>query len=591
MKRTHNIVSIAVSVCLLAAVSGCTANFDDINKNPYAAYKDDLSETAKVAVNFPPMISTIFHSQQNKCQHTEQMVGLYGGHIVCSANWRGSNFANFNPLREWNDSPWNDGFSLFYVSYMEVKEATNSEGYLYHWANIMRVASQHRVADMYGPIPYSKVGSGSLTPEYDSVEEIYKTMINELTTSIDSLTDLINATGTTSSIPAGEYDPVYTATTGELLKKWVKYANSLKLRLAVRIALVDPTDFAVNAIREAIEDPIGPIIDNADNAENSAIPDNVTAGYYAATLWGDMMVNATLTTYLNAWKDPRRAKYMRSGTLSGIVQGLEGIGLSHLEGKSVDFTGYVGMRMGAVIGTNNERYDYDRIPPDTDPLTYTIMSVTDPWPVLLFCAAETHFLKAEAALRGWYGSPGEAQSHYETGILTSMDQYKVPIGDYMSQKMTAENCKYSDPGQYPDEEDYSFDLFASFSDLKGNPSATLDVAWPTAGTDEQKLEAIMTQKWIAMYRLGIESWSDWRRTGYPRIFPGVNDKSASDDFAIDKVKNPLTGINISDKRMARRLRYPYIERSSNPVNYQKAVEMLGGIDDLSTDLWWAKSRQ
>jgi hypothetical protein len=560
MKNTHNIVSIAVSACLLAAVSGCTANFDDINKNPYAAYKGDLSETAQVAVNFTPMISTIFHSQQNKCQHTEQMVGQYGGHIVCSANWSGTNFANFNPVRGWNDSPWDDAFSLFYVSYLEVKKATNSEGYLYHWANIMRVASQHRVADMYGPIPYSKVGTGSLTPEYDNVEDVYKAMITELTTSVSELSEIVN-TSSSSAIPAGEFDPVYKAKTGKGLEKWVKYANSLKLRLAVRIALVDKTDFAKNAIKEAIEDPIGPIILNIDNAENSAIPENVTAGYYAATGWGDLRVNATLTTYMNAWNDPRRVKYMRSGTSDG-------------------YTNYVGVRMGAVISDNNGRFDYD-LDPKVDPETYTIMNVTDPEPVLLFCAAETYFLLAEAAARGWYNGFGSAQELYETGILRSMEQYKVPIGDYMSQTMTAEEGRYFDP--YPSETDVTkFDLFAAFSDL--SPSSTLDVAWPAADLEKQ-IEAIITQKWIAMYKLGIESWSEWRRTGYPRIFPGVNDKSAG------AVSNPTSDINISDKRMMRRLQYPNIERNSNPENYDIAVGMLGGADEVTTDLWWAKSRQ
>jgi hypothetical protein len=563
MKGIYKTSIIAASLCLLFAASGCVGDFGEINKNPNTPYSQDLSTAEQIAGYFPSMINTILHSQQNRSQHTEQMVGQFGGHIATSANWNGTNFANFNPQLDWIEVPWTDGFAGFYSNYLQVRKLTESQGYIYHLANIIRVASQHRIADIYGPIPYSQVGTGGIAVGYDSVKDVYVNMINDLTESIDALTELAT-TAAGTAVPIGNFDDVYQAKTGSLLAKWVKYANSLKLRLAVRIALKnDPVGFAAKAIEEVMTHPIGPILANADNAVNSGVPENETPGYYAATGWGDVKMNATLTTYMNALNDPRTTKYMKAGTSA----------------TPYDYTKNIGIRMGAAIGETNMFYDYD-IKPELAPETYSIMNVTNPEPVLLFCAAETYFLLAEANVRGWYTGAGSAQELYETGIQRSMEQYGVSIGSYMSAKMTKDNCTYSDP-RVPGS-DADFNIFKAFSDL--GDSSEISVAWADQTTDEQRIEAIITQKWIANYKLGIEAWSEWRRTGYPRIFPGINDK------ADGKIYNPTENITISGKRMMRRLPYPDSEKYANP-NYADAVAKLGGTDDMQTELWWALGNQ
>ncbi len=557
MKRIYNISIVAASVCLLTVFSGCVADFGEINKNPNVPYQQDQSKSEQILAFFPSMVDIIVLSQQNRSQHTEQMVGQYGGHLATSANWNGINFANFNPQQDWVDIPWTDGFAQFYVNYLRVKELTEAKGYLYHLANIIRVATQHKMADIYGPIPYSQVGSGAIAVGYDSVKDVYINMINDLNASIEALTEIAQD-APNSSVPFGPYDYVYKAETGSQLAKWVRYANSLKLRLAVRIAHKSETaDFARQAIEEAATHPIGPILVNGDNAINSSVPENETPGYYAATSWGDVRVNATLTTYMNAWRDPRTSRYMKTGTQT-----------------TPDYTKNIGVRMGAVIGSNNQYFDFD-MEPEKSPTTYAIMNVTNPEPVMLFCAAETHFLLAEAAVRGWYGNATDAKASYEKGIEMSMEQYGVGMGDYMSETMTAAEARYSDPR----DSSTDFDIFASFADL--NSSSTLAVAWDAQSTDEKKIEAIITQKWIANYKLGVEAWSEWRRTGYPRIFPGANANLQRG------VANPLTGIGINDVRMVRRLNYPTIEVNSNPEYCAEAVTMLGGEDSMTTELWWA----
>jgi GDP-D-mannose dehydratase len=98
-------------------------------------------------------------------------------------------------------------------------------------ADICRIAAIARVADQYGPIPFSQVGAnGSLVASYDTVEELYDTFLTVLTQSINLLTENQGAKiKSTSDICFG----------GDVTK-WIKFANSLKLRYAMRIVYADP---------------------------------------------------------------------------------------------------------------------------------------------------------------------------------------------------------------------------------------------------------------------------------------------------------------------------------------------------------------
>ncbi|MDD6907269.1 MAG: SusD/RagB family nutrient-binding outer membrane lipoprotein, partial [Bacteroidaceae bacterium] len=105
--------------------------------------------------------------------------------------------------------------------------------------------------------------------------------------------------------------------------------------------------------------------------------------------------------------------------------------------------------------------------------------------------------------------------------------------------------------------------------------STITVAWSNEATNEQKLERIITQKWIACYPLGLEAWAEYRRTGYPDLAP-----------AIDNLSNGAVDTN----RGMRRLRFPYTEKDLNTANYNAAVQMIGGIDNEGVDLFWTKKK-
>jgi hypothetical protein len=217
---------------------------------------------------------------------------------------------------------------------------------------------------------------------------------------------------------------------------------------------------------------------------------------------------------------------------------------------------YTGIRMGTdIIGDFKDYY--------TNGSLFSKPAFTSSSPLLVFCAAETAFLKAEAALRGWIsGGDAQAKTYYEEGIRLSMEQYGVNMGNYLNGTTSPE--KYSDP-------------------LKGTEvsvATPITVSWSDAGaTQNTKLEKIITQKWLANYPLGFESWCDHRRTGFPQFFPAANNRSSSG--SIGDVTN-------TSSRMVRRLPFPESQYQGNNENVQKAVQMLGGDDTANTDLWWAK---
>ena len=101
--------------------------------------------------------------------------------------------------------------------------------------------------------------------------------------------------------------------------------------------------------------------------------------------------------------------------------------------------------------------------------------------------------------------------------------------------------------------------------------SNITIAWDGGSTNEENLERIITQKWIAMFPEGQEAWSEFRRTGYPKIFPVVSNQSAGD---VD------TDIQI------RRIPFVDSELSTNPEGVANATTLLGGPDNAGTRLWW-----
>ncbi|MEG1008194.1 MAG: SusD/RagB family nutrient-binding outer membrane lipoprotein, partial [Bacteroides sp.] len=178
-------------------------------------------------------------------------------------------------------------------------------------------------------------------------------------------------------------------------------------------------------------------------------------------------------------------------------------------------------------------------------------------PIFWLTASEVAFLKAEGALRGWDMNGVTAQEAYEEGIRLSFAQYAVPGSDDYMQDDTKKPMNYVNP---------------LYSVQNISPATSITIKWDDTANLETKLERIITQKWIALYPNGQEAWSEFRRTGYPKIFPIVYNAS---------------GNIVNSKVQVRRLPFPPCEYINNTENVQNAVDKwLGGTDNGAVKLWW-----
>jgi hypothetical protein len=211
-------------------------------------------------------------------------------------------------------------------------------------------------------------------------------------------------------------------------------------------------------------------------------------------------------------------------------------------------TEYTGIRIGCNIPPKPFYSGFSKYNFNT---TFTLTA-----PEVLMTAAEVWFLKAEAALRGWAGA-GDLQTDYVTGIQTSMQQYGVAAA---APAYIADNS--STPVNYVD-----------YLNSANNDTALskITIAWDPAASQEVMLERIITQKWLAMFPEGQEAWTEFRRTGYPKLFPVVVNSS---------------GGTINTQIQVRRLAYPESEATINAEAEKAGIQLLGGPDNGGTRLWW-----
>lgn len=212
------------------------------------------------------------------------------------------------------------------------------------------------------------------------------------------------------------------------VKKWIRFANSLKLRLAMRIVNADPTT-ARKMVEEALDPQYGGVIEqNADNAAWRYFAGSVTNPIYTATQYnhvlshnddkkecltgGDTHAAADIICYMNGYNDPRREKYFVKSEWDGYE--------------------YVGMRRGISIpdlNTVGHKYSGVNLKP-TDPLYW-------------MNAAEVAFLRAEAKAIYGFNTGGEAKDFYEQGIRLSFEQWGVDGADqYMNKDTKKQHLLY-----------------------------------------------------------------------------------------------------------------------------------------------------
>ncbi len=521
---------------LLAGCVACTANYEDINSNPYQP--GDLSaDDYALSSAMNALAGCVVSSDVNTTQFTDCLLGGTQGGYLADANAGFQNtISNYNAKDDWTRVFLKSDriIPILYANLNAVKSFSETSGnpVPYAIARIIKVAAMHRVADTFGPIPYTLIGAdGKITTPYDSVEKVYDTFFEELTESINVLTENPNFVLTATA------DYVY----GGDIQKWLKFANSLKLRLAIRIAYANPAK-AQQMAEEAVAHEGGLITTNADIAAWRYFGSTTNPFYTAVnynrldnheeggkcTSTGDSHAAADIICYMNGYGDPRREKFFTASEWEGSAP-------------------YVGMRRGIVI-------------PDHASVghQYSGPAILAADPLYWMNAAEVAFLRAEGAAIFGFNMGGSAEQFYSEGVRLSFAQWGVEGVDAYLADDASIPATYEDPAGT---DSYNVQL------------STISPKWDDGASLEQKQERIIIQKWIANWLLGNEAWADYRRTGYPHLIPVSNNKSAGE---------------VDSNRGARRMRYPLDEYVSNNSNVTYAVQnYLGGPDLMSTDLWWA----
>lgn len=486
MKRTI-IQSFLLGIVLSFGVS-CTGNFDEINTDP----------TLVTAENLDP-------------------------NTLLTWSLKNSVFANFGP-----NTPWAIKEFAGYLTYEETGDlflpcdCANPFGYYRSYivnlnemirlveddpgksnqvaiARIWKAFLFQIMTDSYGDIPYSEAAKDVENvinqPVYESQQSIYQQLLNELKEASAALSD------SPDQISFGDQDVIYQGS----VEHWRRFANSLRLRMAIRIRYADET-LARQHVQEIINLPL--IDDNSFNAElrtlapgGSTPSASVNPVYNRIQSGGNpIRFGFTISDVMIERDDPRLPLYANEAP----------DGVSGYKGRPIQ------------LEAGEQRDYYDR----TNTAEIGPMLKAEVVDIVVMNSAEVSFLRAEAALAGLTSE--NVQQMYQQGIQQAMEQ--VGLADAAAGYIAAAPVQLG-------------------------------------GSEEEQLEQIIVQKFIAIFPNAFEAWSEWRRTGYPKIWIG-----------------DMPGA--TGGQIPRRMTYPIDEFAKNEENLRKAIDGLPNGDDFSSRLWW-----
>lgn len=531
MRFFKNIAQVLTALLLLVS---CTKKFEDFNTNPIGLTDEQNNADFTLVGGFLQTAQrAIIPEDVGTYQLAENLSSdSYSGFMGAQAPFRSnSNNLTYELVDGWNVSIFRYRYiNVMNPLYKVIALAASNSNYkdLDAFARVLRVAAMSRVSEKIGPIIYSQynIPDDNANVAYDLQSDLYANYFADLEIAINTLKSIKNDAATPHMLAS---DLAYTSNNYE---NWLRFANTLRLRLALRIVYVNPT-LAKTQGEAALDPANGGLLET--NAQNCFVrltvnhPLNII-GYE----WSDTRMGAPMESIMGGYNDPRIASYFNVAKDPAVA------------GQ------YKGIRSGIRIDAKS-RYD-----------GYSEVKRIDRDLMQVMVAAESWFLKSEAALRGW-ANAGDAKTNYETGITTSMNMYEVAataITSYLGNS-TATPKPYIDPKS----------VNAGENDiLAGSPYlSTITIRWEDGDTNDRKLERIVTQKWIALFPDGEEAWAEYRRSGYPILYPNIV------NFSGGVIPN-IPGV--------RRIPIPLAEYNTNENAVKDAVSTLGGPDNGATRLWW-----
>ncbi len=408
-----------------------------------------------------------------------------------------------------------------------VDETAEMEGMgnLHAMASLARSFGLHRLTDVYGDIPYSQAGRGILGeenwfPAYDRQQDVYSMLVTDIRAARDELSD--------GGFDVGANDVMY----GGDVSKWRKFANSLLMRIAMRMSNVD-NGTAQSVFEEAANNAGGVMESNADNAmiihvDGQGLNRNgVSEVFLTGGEVPSVRLSETFVTWMQANNDPRLS----------LIGGGTG-NPTDASTWNTDPGAQVGMPNGNDTNTIVQAAIDAGLISAPEEFSINLYTFVNPVlyqfedPMFFQTYAEVRLLLAEAALKGWSVS-GSATDHFEAGVAAAVENWAS----------------------------YDGSLAVDAADVQAYVDG---LGFGAAGNQE---EMIGEQVWAATYFNHYESWANWRRTGFPALTP-VNYEG-----------------NVTNGQIPRRLEYNQGEAVANPINYAQAIDNQGA-DDFMTRIWW-----
>lgn len=414
--------------------------------------------------------------------------------------------------------------------------------------------------DLFGPVPYTdfKNNRDASPFTYESMKTVYYTVEANIRDIVACFKNFSNRPDwykkNLNSVFSGQL-PFYKSVNYQKngMDVLARFANSLKLRMAIHIASVEP-ETAKKWAEEAVASGV------IEDASQEVALFTSTLGFSHPLIqvseWGDSRLSASFESLLMSLDHPYSKYLFRYNSDPITKTGTEGTAPAMTQPDER----LVGMRDGTVPGIGqavgaNSYIAFSKL--DNEYLGEMMP------PCYIMKLSEVQFLRAEGALRGW-NMGGTAQEFYEAGIrnafLEDRDMDGNRYNDYVEDYMNIEkpiDYTYVDPtGNTPD-----------------MPSVTkIGVKWNDNLDKETKLEMIITQKYIASFPYSFEAWVDLRRTGYPKLFPVLN--VADGDGSL--------------KQGDQMRRIPWASDDPQTIKDLNAtgIPALGGPDQMATRLWW-----
>lgn len=375
MKRFNHTIGFFAA----AALAACTGDFESFNTNPDAVQSVDK----KTYITTMQMDAVIPCSDvgANEFQRACNLMGdAFGGYLSPIQAFNGGSYTCTYDLdgTDYNNYPFSVAFTNVMPAWLNLKYAYQNGQVtddVFAVAEVIKVMALQRTTDIYGPIPVSNFGQTE--NPYESQETVYKNLLTDLNAAIVVLKEYAANAG--DARPLQKVDAVYQGD----YAKWLKLANSVKLRMAMRIRFVEPA-LARTYAEEAVSDGVMTASDDGAWLKSSGSVQVYNPLEETWNAYNDTRMGATIDAYMNGYADPRLPAYFKTcedGKYHGVRSGLSTM-------LKADYTGL------------------------------SVPNVAKDTPVVWFLASEAAFLRAEGAMLGWEMG-GDDESFYKAGIELS----------------------------------------------------------------------------------------------------------------------------------------------------------------------------